>query len=104
MKKETIDIVITEEIKHLIEKWEHFNKATEQFFGDTASDGAHEWAVRNLQNTEKALRELGISYSQIPLIQKKIKKEMKREKINKAVNNIKSAMFGWLSRKNNQNG
>ena len=48
--------------------------------------------------------ELGISYSQIPLIQKKIKKEIKKEKIKKAANNIKSAMFGWLSRKNNQNG
>lgn len=32
MKKETIDIVITEKIKHLIEEWEHFNKMTEQFF------------------------------------------------------------------------
>ena len=104
MKKETNDIVITEKIKHLIEEWEHFNKMTEQFFGDSASDGAHEWAVQNLQNTEKALKELGISYSQIPLIQKKIKKEIKKEKIKKAANNIKSAMFGWLSRKNNQNG
>lgn len=99
MKKETTNIVLNEKIKLLIEEWGRLANLTEKYGNDTSNDGAHEWAVQNLQRIEKDLAKHGISYSQIPEMQKKIKKE----KLRNAIYRIKNKVFTIFHSKNKQN-